>query len=258
MYIPDVGTIRKYSDEKYKITHHNCLRNSGFELDKQINFTAKGKAGNDTKLENSLSRSKSKVFELAYCNTWSLFCTFTISPKRFNRYSLGPFYRTFSVFIRNFNRIHSLNIRYLIIPELHEDGAWHLHALLDGLPISSLILFTLDMKLPYKILHKVKNGELVYDWPAYSSKFGFCSLEIIKNHLSVSKYITKYVTKDLLRSVSELNAHVFYSSKGLHRSEIVYKDYMKNAIADPDFENDYVSMKWLNNFDDCLTFFRKD
>ena len=85
---------------------------------------------------------------------------------------------------------------------------------------------------------KVKNGDKVYNWLAYAKKFGFCDLERIHNPEAVSKYITKYITQDLAKSVTEINAHQYYHSRGLKTAEVIKKGTMSANIV-PDFENEY-------------------
>ena len=63
-----------------------------------------------------------------------------------------------------------------------------------------------------------KNGYL--DFSLYSKKFGYCSLSPVKSHDRVSKYITKYVTKEF--SAMPYGQHLYYSSKGLNKSEVLY------------------------------------
>lgn len=48
-------------------------------------------------------------------------------------------------------------------------------------------------------------------------------MDKIKNKERASSYILKYMTKDTAHSISELNAHLFYASKKLNRSEEIYR-----------------------------------
>lgn len=201
------------------------------------NYVPKGSV-NDRKIEESLIRSKRMIFEYAYCNPWEYYCTFTIDGSKFNRYELDAYHKAFSQWIRDLNKRKGLSIKYLLIPEQHEDGAWHEHGFFMGLPVEYLRLFTLQEKLPHAIRFKLKQGDEVYDFPAYRKKFGFCDLEPIRSHEAVSKYITKYVTKDLVRSVKDINAHIYYASQGLQKAEkIAVGRY--NGIPLYDFSNIY-------------------
>lgn len=255
LYSGNVGVVRRYSPSKYKLTALRSYRNPGVEDDRQRTFTAKGEAGNSEKLSQSLSRSKAKVFELAYCNPWELFCTFTLDKTKYNRQDLKKYVGDLSQFIRNYNRLKGVDVKYLLIPERHQDGAWHMHGFLMGLPLEHLTPFTLEQKLPYKIRARLKEGVQVYSWQAYAKKFGFTDIEEIGNGEAVSKYITKYVTEDITRTITELNAHLYYCSKGLRKSEVVYRDYLQREITSPDFSNEYVAVKWYDNLTDTCEVF---
>ena len=254
-YLSNVGIVRAYGEGSYKLTALACYRNPGVEDPNERRHTAKGKAGNPGKLSQSLSRSKAKVFELSYCNPWELFCTFTLDKTKYNRNDLKKFVGDLSQFIRNYNRLKGVDVKYLFIPERHQDGAWHIHGFLMGLPLEHLTPFTLDDKLPYKIRARLKEGKSVYSWLAYARKFGYTDIELIENNEAVSKYITKYVTEDITRTITELNAHVYYCSKGLRTSEIVYRDFLTREIPSPDYSNDYVAVKWYGDSDECMEVF---
>lgn len=101
------------------------------------------------------------------------------------------------------------------------------------------------------LAEKVKKGEVVYCWPVYSKKFGFCDLEPIRNHEAVSKYITKYINKNLYSSVTALNAHQYYHSRGLQEAVVIKKGTMSANIV-PTYKNDYCSVAWLDYSDELL------
>lgn len=225
-------SIKQYGD-KYKVTWCKSIRKKGFEqyvrdeyegleqnpfdglwVPEVSDFVSeKNKPVNDEKLANNISRAKSKVFEYAYCNQWDYFVTLTISPEKYDRYDLKTYIKDLGKFINNYNKIHHSKISYVLIPEQHKDGAWHMHGLISG--------------ILSKHLEMNKNGYL--DFPMYARKFGFCSLSHIKSHEAVSKYITKYVTKELFsRSYGE---RCYYCSKGLKKAELLYQ--LENI--DPDF-----------------------
>lgn len=73
--------LRKYRD-KYKL-----VVIAGYNPNKSM--TRDEFASNEEKLENSLSRSRNKVFEYAYCNDWEYFVTMTLDKTKYDRYDLG-------------------------------------------------------------------------------------------------------------------------------------------------------------------------
>lgn len=245
LYKYDQAILKKLTDDEYRLTVHKVLRTKGLEVDYKIKLK-KGSV-NDTKLDNNISRTKLKIYELGQCNSWDWFCTFTIDGKKYNRHDLKTYHKRFSQWLRDYSKKHGLNIKYLIIPETHKDGAWHEHGLISGLPKEHLVLFDAEKeKLPKYIREKLFKGEKVYNWVPYAQKFGWCDIEPIKSKECVSKYITKYITKDMSRCVTEINAKSYYCSQGLKRAEEIKRGTMSANIV-PDWENEWVKLKTLNS-----------
>lgn len=236
----DITTVRSFNG-RLKLVRHNALRTKGIEDVSQ--HTRKGSIS-DVKSENNISRAKSRVFELALCNEWDIFLTFTLDPKKYDRDDLKKFQKDLWQFIRDYNKKYNLCIKYLLIPEEHKKGGWHLHGFLMGLPKSHLRKFELKEKLPKYIREKIKAGQDIYEWQAYRKKFGFCDLEPVKDAFAVSAYVTKYITKDLDRTVKESGAHLYYCSQGLARSVLVFRGKANDGLV-YDYESEYNSVKWL-------------
>lgn len=201
----------------------------------------------DERFKQSVSRSKARVFELAACNEFNFFCTFTQDEKKRDRFNLSEFRKDFAQLVRNLNRGRENKIKYLLIPEQHKDGAWHMHGLFKGLSVEKdLRAFTLSEKLPQRIRAALKSGECVYDWTAYRRRFGFFTCTEIKSGIGCAKYITKYISKDLQKTVREAGEHLFFASQGLKgRETIISKELGACPYAADgwDFENDYVAVK---------------
>lgn len=236
----DITTVRSFNG-RLKLVRHNALRTKGIE---DVDQHARKGSVSDVKSDNNISRAKNRVFELALCNPWNIFLTFTLNPKKYNRNDLGKFRKDLSQFVRDYNKKYGLAIKYLLIPEEHKKGGWHMHGFLMGLPDEHLRLFTLSEKLPKYIREKLKSGQAVYEWEPYRKKFGFCDLEVVKDQFAVSAYVTKYITKDLDRTVRESGAHLYYCSQGLSRSVVIFRGKANDGLV-YDYESDYNSIKWL-------------
>lgn len=231
-------------NKRIRVVTMNWLRTAGVEDDRPRPDVERGTV-NDEKLENNLQRTKRMIYELAFCNPWQWFFTATLDPSKYDRCNLEKFHKDITQWIRDQNKKHSLNIKFLLIPELHSDGcSWHMHGFLMGLPMECLKPFKIGSKMGFAIAEKVKQGQEVFDWPDYSKKFGFCDLEPIRNQEAVSKYITKYISKELANSVTELNAHQYYCSRGLARAEVIKKGSMLADIK-PDFVGEYCTVTTL-------------
>lgn len=210
---------------------------------KKKSDTEKEKAA---RFSQSLSRTKARIFELAACNEFTYFCTFTQDKKKRDRFDLGSFRTDFAQLVRNLNRSRAEGerIQYLLIPEKHKDGAWHMHGLLKGLTPEDLRLFTLEEKLPKRLREQIEKGVKIYDWTRYRRAFGYFTCTEIENATAVSKYVTKYITKDLKTTAAESGAHLFFASQGLQGREVLaWRSFEKCPIENWDFENEYVKVK---------------
>ena len=231
-------------DKKIKLVRMNYLKTSGIELD-DIEYV-RGTV-NENKINESILRSKSKIFELAFCNPWDWFFTGTINPNKQDRTDLELFHKQLTQWLRDYNKKYKLNIKFLFVPEKHKDGkSWHIHGFIYGLPVEHLVQFQVGDKMGKGLADKVMQGDIVYNWQAYFNRFGFCDLEPIRNHEAVSKYVTKYINKELANSVTELNAHTYYHSRGLKFAELIKKGTMIWEDIAPTYENDYCSVVWLD------------
>lgn len=247
--------LKVYDNKKIKLITMGTLRNAGVEDDSTPNYVRC--TVNDEKLSESISRAKSKIFDLAYCNPWDLFITITLDPSKYDRTDLEKFHKDLTQFFRDYGKKYGIKIDFLLIPELHKDGkSWHMHGFLKGLPFEHLQQFKIGDVMGKTLAEKVMNGDVVYNWEAYQKKFGFCDLEPIRNHEAVSKYITKYINKALATSVTELNAHLYYHSRGLKTPEILKKGTMLCDIA-PSFVGEYCSVAFLD-FDEKTLKYLKD
>lgn len=196
---------------------------------------ATGARGGDceTKLSQSYSRARRRVYALAACNPWEYFVTLTLSADKRDRGDLSAFRSALSQYIRDLRKRRGYDIKYLLIPELHSDGsAWHMHGLLSGLPESALR----------------RNANGFYEWGGYADRFGFMSLSPVRSLERVAAYVTKYITKDLSARAEEHGAHLYFASHGLQKEEEIGIGFVDNADAVCwDFENDYCKIIWSDS-----------
>lgn len=227
LYVSDFVTLKRYNQNKYKLTYHKMpVRQKGFEDDIKRDRIV---GVNTEKLDNNISRAKNKVFEYSFCNEFDYFVTLTIDPKKYSRDDLKTYYSDFRLFLKNYNRNHKTKVSYIFIPERHQDGNWHMHGLVKGI-------------LPK---HLTVNEHGYLDWFHYRDRFGWISLDPIRNQEACSKYITKYVNKNLADSIKEVNAHMYYCSKGLNTAVEIKRGTLSDNSIPFDFENDYVKIMWL-------------
>ena len=166
----------------------------------------------------STSRIKSKIKDYCECNNFEYFFTQTLIE---NRDDLETFKKNIQKKFKAYKRINK-NFIYLIIFEKHKDGCYHLHGVVGGLGSDVYINdnFYLSLK--------------------FFEDLGYNSLSRIKNIFKISNYITKYITKDLIKTES---GYSYFHSKNLNvpiREKVKYIPVNAELI----FENDYIK-KWV-------------
>lgn len=201
--------IYRFTDQIYKIVHFPNPRN-------KIETEKAEKVSTGEKLDSTFSRARRVILELALCNPWKYFCTFTLDSKKYDRYSLDKWYKSFTQWIRDQRKKFNCDISYLLIPEMHKDGAWHMHGMFSDVPglVSFSQLLSDGMNVPVTLAEK---GYLC--WIPYFKKYGYCSFGQIKSPVAAGFYITKYMEKSFDDSQMPVGAHLYYASHGLNRAE---------------------------------------
>lgn len=142
---PDMLTIYIYHND-YKLKN-----NASPHVKELLKETRK-----QDNIHRSLRRSKSTVKDIIQSNSWDLWCTFTFNQAKVNRYDMSACKAKMSNWLFNQHK-HSPHLKYIIVPELHKDGALHFHALLANF----------NGKL--KDTKIVKNGHTIYNATGYRS-----------------------------------------------------------------------------------------
>lgn len=136
-----------------------------------------GQEGDGT--SRAAARARRQVFELCDCNDFDLFFTLTLSPEKIDRYDYKAAVEKLRVYLSN--RVQRKGLRYVAVPELHQDGAIHFHGLCNAEAVGLT-----DSGRRWK-------GRIVYnlDWSV-----GFSTgVKLTGEYEAVCKYVTKYVTK---------------------------------------------------------------
>lgn len=184
-----------------------------YEKDKQLN--KKKKAGivgedKDRVIYNSQNRSINKIYEITRSNKWDYFITLTFSPEVVDRYNYDDITKVLHNWLKNIKQNYSKNLKYIIVPELHKDGAYHFHGLIADIGNLKLV----DSG------YKTKTKDIIYNIENYY--LGFTTCTKVKNNQKVSSYITKYITKDLC--VTTKGKKRFWYSYNLNKPR---KEYIK-------------------------------
>ena len=221
MSISPFYTIHRYREDVYKVVAFKGNR----DPDAVYLRDREEQAHYDNKLDSNFSRARSMVLQYALCNPWDYFFTGTLDQTKMGRYDLDTYASRLMQFVRDMRKKYNAKFQVLLIPEHHEDGAWHMHGLVNGLPEEVLSPFA--PPAPKKL---IDGGFL--NWPDYMNKFGFCSLAPIRDPIATAYYVSKYISKDLSRRSGDLGKHLYFHSRPLKKAEKASDIYQYNHRLD--------------------------
>lgn len=132
----------------------------------------------------SVNRTKNQVYDYSRANLWEWFVTLTFSPEKVvSRYDYDELLKKVQTKFNNIRKRIAPDLKYLIIPERHKDGAWHFHAL-----IAQIGGITMIPSIKRK-------GEQVYNFEQWN--FGHTDCTRVKDPVKAANYVGKYITKTL-------------------------------------------------------------
>lgn len=134
----------------------------------------------------SLSATKNRIYNIARSNTWEWFITLTFERDNTDASDYDMITYRLHIFLNNLQKRKCPDMKYLIVPELHDDKEnYHFHGLLSGVS---------NLRFCFSGHFNKKNGLPIFnilDW-----KYGFTTATQVQDSGRASSYITKYITKD--------------------------------------------------------------
>jgi len=139
----------------------------------------------------ALRRARKRVFDLAACNhDCNMMITLTLNGEQFPRDDWGAIIRKLNVWLDNMVRRHGF--KYILVPELHKDGAIHFHGFVNEAALDLVRATNAHTRKPL-----FQKGRAVYNVANW--KYGFTTAVRLgggdADRLNTAKYILKYVTK---------------------------------------------------------------
>ena len=191
----------------------------------------------------SVKRTKDAIFDYSNAVEWEWFCTFTFDGEKVDRKDFDAVVSKMSKWLNNMRSRYCPDMQYVLVPEKHEDGAWHFHGVFrncDGLnfvPAKNLQKTYKGSANKYYMQDLVRKGEQVYDMERF--KLGFTDCTRVRDTKKVANYILKYITKDMVTDTP--NKRRYWCSKNLPKPKETVE------LVDIDFESyrDYTFAKCI-------------
>lgn len=234
--------LKNYGDNIYRLVYIKSCRNKGFEeVDRAPKVYNKNKKSSDT----SLARSISHIKDIALCNDFEYFATWTINSELQDRFSLDKVVENMKKDLKAYQRKFK-DFKYLYVIEKHENGAFHFHGFIKGVPDSEMILYTKDdydlskgNKLPLYIIKSIEKGENIYHINFFDERKGFNTFSKIKSKMGSAFYILKYISQEPVRTSEN---QIYFRSRGLKMpsvEELKINDNLISLINEKGHKNDF-------------------
>jgi hypothetical protein len=241
---------------------HDVYKRNGFELhdpeERQHVKRARSDTPDDDSRRKSFSRAKNNLFDLLMSNSdIGYFVTLTFDEQKIDRYDYTAVVRKLGQWLDN--NVRRKNLRYILVPEFHKDGAVHFHGF-----INCDVLDLCEAVNPYTGKLIKHRGKRVFNISSY--KLGYSTAIPIKPDEidATRKYVFKYITKtggekvggryylsggDLLRPVWRIADIDF-------RIEFDEQKYNTSSHTLPDLGYEYKKLQFEGDLDKLVDFLR--
>jgi DNA invertase Pin-like site-specific DNA recombinase len=159
---------------------------------KKLKKQAKQNESNESTIERSRRRAKKQLTGYIHCNTFELYVTFTFKK---HRDDINKCRKQMETWLDNEKKKERRgNFDYIIVAELHDDGAIHFHALFKD--YKGKVVPSINPKTGK---HLRKKGRLVYDLPSYTLGHVYVNKidDSSEDRQKLTNYLSKYLTKEM-------------------------------------------------------------
>jgi len=166
----------------------------------------KGKKSEGSDMQRSMRRARAQLRRLALANNFQYFVTLTLDPAKIDRYDPTAVTKALNRWTDNMVRRHGL--RYILVPELHQDGAFHFHGFMAG-----------DGLIARDSGHQL-GGRAAYNLPQWTLGFSTAQ-ELYGEYSAAVAYCCKYIGK---QSDQRPLGRWYYSGGALSAPKKTYVD----------------------------------
>ena len=173
----------------------------------------KAPVANPDDVERSMRRARAKVRRLALANDFRWFVTLTLDRQKVDRYDPAAVVRKLNQWCTN--QVKRKGLRYILVPELHKDGALHFHGFFN------------DALEAAPSGHSDKAGHMIYNFPGWSLGFT-AGIEVYGDYAGAVAYVCKYIGKQGDKPAGRW----YYSGGALREPEYTLVDISAQDLAD--------------------------
>lgn len=199
---------------------------------------------------DSLKRSKDKVFDIVRLNDWKYFLTITFNGSEYDFKNPQFIKKKVRKWLEN--QVQRCGLKYILIPEYHEKGGIHCHALInDALEVvdsGTRIIAGYGKPVKVETVEKYHSEVLhvVYNVPKW--KYGFSTAIEVTDSSGLAHYVTKYITK----GNDKIFGKYYWAGGDIKREpQIVYTNTSFDSVQRPEHYKPYTSYvyKYASNFE---------
>lgn len=191
----------------------------------------------ERKEEENQSRAMQIIYDLARSNSWDWFVTLTFSPVFCDR---SRFEEVVPLLGRFTDIIRHNGCKWLLVPDVHDDGCYHFHGLIKG---SLNLEVAINPHTGAQMFDE--SGREIYNIINY--RYGFSTVTAVDDVARVSSYMTKYITKKVKVPKGFKR---YWASKKLERPEV------RDAVWFPEQFSDLIQKRYVKTIDsDYGTFY---
>lgn len=173
---------------------------------------------------SSMSRARCAVRNIALCNQFQYFVTWTLDPNMIDRYDAETVKKKVMKWLNNASS--RKGFQYVMVPERHKDGAIHFHGLCN---VGSVKLERAVNPHTGKVMSTEK-GQPIYNMADWSLGFSTC-IPIDEHYERSCNYLVKYMEKNC----GKIFGKWYFSSRNLRRRpdvtllpDVLYDDFIRD------------------------------
>lgn len=173
-------------------------------------------------MKRASSRAKQHIYDIVSCNEWNYFVTFTFNKNKADRYNPKECVKLLTKYLNNLKQRKEKNLKYIVIPEKHKDGAYHFHGL----------IYTNQKEIFSDSGKNDTSGRTIYNIPSF--KYGYTTAIECDNSPALAQYLCKYITKQTEERSLDKGMRRYYVSRNCDKPKIT--TYEKEIHPHPEME----------------------